>query len=180
MALPDWIVAMLLRPGETLVRTQTEERTGHGWILLCIITLQAVIARYSPGGGEVATDMTVMIVAALILIQFDLEALLLYAAARLLGWHLGWLQATRFVGLAWTIFLVETVVEFYPSLVGQNQIVLWLGVPFYLWYLGVFSSGVKRLAGLSRPKAFLLALAATLPMQGLLFYLNWQAVMPQA
>ncbi len=180
MALPDWIVGILLRPGETFERSRNEMTLSYWWILLSVFTIESVMVLYTPGmWGPPPTppaDAIIFTWIMWLMSIFTVQSLLFFGVARFFGWALGWIDTVKFIGLTWVLFLVEDLVTFYPVLRQQDQLLFWVSLPFIVWRLAVMVAGVRRLAGFSTGRSLGLVLAATLPWQLPLLWLNYSAI----
>lgn len=178
MTVLEWVTGVLFRPGETFHRAQHELRFGYWWIVLCVFTLEAVAAIYSPYSSPdpwLDTRTILLFVATFLIILFDIQALLLLGAARIFGWQLSWPDALKYIGLVWSLALAEDIVTFYPALTGHRMLVLWVGLPFFLWYLTALSAGIRRITGFSWARAWAISLSASILWRGALLYLTWRA-----
>lgn len=178
MALPDWIIGILFRPGETFERARTEMRVSYWWILLSVITIESIMTVYAPtestSAATAPADALIFVVVIWLLSIFTMQNLLLFGSARLFGWALTLNEAQKVTGLMWVLILVEDLVTFYPVLKGgQENLLFWVGFPFVLWRLLVLVAGIRRLSGFSTGRSIGLALAATLPWQVPLVWLNY-------
>lgn len=164
----EWIFGVAFRPGATFERAREQLRFGYWWIILTVITLEAVVGTYGRGGF--GTDLWLdgaIFVTMYDLILFDIQALMLMGAARLTtGWQLSWIEAHKFSGLLWSIILIEDLVTFYPALTGMDQISFWAGTFFSLWYVVAMWIGLRRGAGLSAGRALLMTLLAGVTWRG--------------
>lgn len=180
MALPDWISGMLLRPGHTYKQAESEMRFSYWWILLTVVTIEAVMTIYHPSirsaVPSVSAGSVVLSLVNLLFFIFSIQVFLLFGVSRAFGWHLAFPAAVKFTGLTWTYFLVEDIVTFLPYLREQDALVFWISIPFLLWRIAAQAVGVRALSGLSLARSVLIALAATLPWQLPLLYLNWTAL----
>jgi hypothetical protein len=178
----EWVAGVLFRPAATFERARQNLRFGYYWILLSVFTLEIVGEIYSPPIGPseppvAATDVALW-VALILMIRFDLQALLLLGAARAFGWRISWAEALKYIGLAWSVLLVEDIATFYLALKGYYTPLMWLGIPFFLWYLISLSAGVRRLSALPWWEAALLTLLASVPWRAAEFWLTWRALHP--
>ncbi|MDF2628114.1 MAG: hypothetical protein K0R39_1945 [Symbiobacteriaceae bacterium] len=171
----DWIMGVAFRPGATFERAREQLRFGYWWIILTVITLEAVIGIYGPAGYGVDLWADVALFVALQdMILYDIQALMLMGAARLVaGWQLSWFEAHKFSGLLWSIIVLEDIATFYPALVGLDQISLWTGAFFSLWYVFVMFVGLRRTADLSAARSLLITLLAGLVWRGGIFIWTW-------
>lgn len=177
---PLWVAGTLFHPAATFGRARDELGLEYWWILCSVFTLEAVIEVYRPPlpgetAGLSAGTATLFVLVAL-LILYDLHALFFRGAAWALSWPISGPEAYRYVGLAWSVTLAEDIVAFLPALLGQYKVVLWISLPFLLWYLIALTAGVRRLSGFSAMRSLLLTLLATIPVRGALFWLNWAAL----
>lgn len=111
-----------------------------------------------------------------LLILLDIQALLLLGAARLFRWRLTWPEALKYMGMAWSVHLLESLITFPLAVKGQTMALLWIGLPFFIWYMVALTAGVIRLAGLSLGRALLLSLAATVPWQIAIYWFTLQSI----
>ncbi|HYF93187.1 MAG TPA: hypothetical protein VD969_13235 [Symbiobacteriaceae bacterium] len=158
----DWIMGVALRPRVTFERSREHLRFGYWWIVLTVMSLDAVMGIFHPEsvfGREAWVDATLFVVMFDLFI-FDLQALMLLGAGRVLGWSLTWPQAVKFCGLLWSINVLEDLFVFYPSLKAIAQIELWTMGFFSIWYVIVMAIGVRRISGLSGWKTLVVTLLA--------------------
>lgn len=177
MALPDWILGVLFRPGETFERASTEMTTSYWWILLSVFTLEAILMVNDPMLQKVVpspsnTDI-ILNWAIFLLLIFHIQSLCFFGAGHLVGWTHTWSDAMKYTGLTWGLFLVEDMVTFYSFLKEQHLLLFWVAIPFIVWRIAVQTAGVQRVTGRSLGSAFLIVLVATLPWQAPLLYLAW-------
>lgn len=173
------MLGVLFRPAATFDWARQNLRFGYWWILICVFTLDIVTEIYSPalvGQPAISGSAIALMVILYLTLLFDLQAALFLGVSRAFRWRISWPEALKYVGLAWSLLLIEDIFTFFPALKGWNMTALWISVPFLLWYLVAFTIGVKRLSGFSGWKAFLLVALATLPWQVGLFWLNWNAL----
>lgn len=179
MALPDLILGVLFRPGVTFERARSEKGASYWWILLSVISLEAVILAYSPAVRNAIpsppTDQVVLATVTLCLEIFVTQVLCLFGVSHLLGWKIPFRDAMKFTGLVWAVALVEDLVIFYPYMQDQTLLLFWIGIPFILWRMIAQTIGIRRTSGLSLGRSGLIVLLATLPWQIPLLYLNWAA-----
>lgn len=175
----EWVIGVLFRPAATFERAKEHLRFGYWWILLSVFTLEIVTELYRPllaNEPAVSPGDLIFFLLVVLMLLFDLQGLLLWGAARAFEWRLRWGDALKYVGLSWSVLLVEDIVTFYPALTGQSLLVLLLGLPFALWHLIILAIGIRQVTGLTRAKAWLMAIMATLPWRILLFWLAWQSI----
>lgn len=179
MALPDLILGVLFRPGETFERARTEKSLSYWWILLAVISLEAVILTYSPAIRNAIptppTDQIILATATLCLEIFVTQVLCLFGTSHLFGWKIPFRDAMQFTGLVWAVALLEDLVVFYPYMREQSLLLFWIAIPFVAWRMVAQTLGIHRISGLSLGRAALIVLLATLPWQVPLLYLNWSA-----
>lgn len=177
MALPDWILGVVLRPGETFLRARDQVGGWYWWILLSVFTVEAVITLYSPAVSRMVPSPSpedlLLSLATIQLALFWLQAICLLGVAFFLGWRITLGEAMRYTGLTWALYLVEDLATFYPYLKEQYTLLFWLSVPFALWRMGALAAGVRELAGFSAGRAILTVLLATLPWQVPLLVMSW-------
>lgn len=177
----DWVKGVLIRPGETFAQAEHHLRFGYWWILLSVFSLEVVGTIYSPQlEPELREQMGIVVLWSLtvLMLLFDLQALLLVGAARILGWQLTWRDSLKYIGLSWSVILLESATGFVPALLGYSETVLWMGIPFGLWYVAALFAGVRRVTGFTSLRALALTLMAAIPWQAGLFWLNWRALHP--
>lgn len=175
MAVYDWILGVMIRPAATFEKARDHLRFGYLWILMAVITVDAVAFRYGPvPSGTPTLNGTDAAVNAITigLFLFQIQGALFFGTARLFRWAITWPEACKYVGLSWGIILLEDLASFYPSLKGLDDVMLWwVGIPFLIWHLLSFTAGVKRITGLSSGKALLFTSLATLPWRAALYAL---------
>ncbi|MFZ5825954.1 MAG: hypothetical protein ACOY94_16790 [Bacillota bacterium] len=180
MALPDWILGVLFRPGETFERARTEMTYSYWWILLSVFTIEAVMMVNDPVIRRmVPTPSNADIIynwAVFLLLIFTFQGLCFFGAGRLFGWAITWSEALKYTGLTWALFLLEDMVTFYPFLREQRTLLFWVSLPFIVWRIGVQTAGVRRLAGRPAGVALAIVLVGTLPWQLPLLYLSWTSL----
>lgn len=180
MALPDWILGVLFRPGKTFERASTEMTFSYWWILLSVFTLEAVMMMNDPALRRmVPTPSNADIIfnwAFFLLLIFAFQSLCFFGAGRLFGWALRWPEAMKYTGLTWALFLLEDMVTFYSFLREQRPLLFWVALPFIVWRIAVQTAGVRRLTGRSLGTALLIVLVGTLPWQLPLLYLSWTSL----
>ncbi len=175
----EWVFGTLFHPAATFERARTQLRFGYWWILLCEFTLETVIALYSPVGREKFAhhmDLLVLLMLFQLFLLLDIQALFLMGAARLFGWKLTWTESLKYIGLAWSVELLESVVLFYPAVKGYDPVVFWTNVGFLVWHYLILMLGVRRLSGFPVWRAALLTAIATVPWQGYVIWVNWTAM----
>lgn len=175
----EWVFGVLFRPAATFERARQEMRFGYWWILVSVLTIQVVMDLYSPslpGVDRLSMGDAIWYEAIMLMIIFDLQALFFVAAARAFHWKLPWAEASKFIGLMWSVLLIEDFATFYPSLRGNYPLVLWIELPFFALYLLSFSAGVRRLTGLATWRSMLMVLMAATPVRAGLFWLEWTAI----
>jgi hypothetical protein len=174
----DWVMGVLFRPSGTFERSRTQLRFGYWWIVLCVMTLDCVLTIFHPrvGTGIDNWSITVWSVILQDLVLFDVQALLLLGAGRLLGWKASWPEVVKLTGLLWSFLLLGDLVSFYPSLKDLTTVELSLTAFFGAWYVIAAAIGIRKVAGLSVWRSFLLALTACGVWQGGLFALSWYAL----
>ena len=175
----EWIFGVAFRPGATFERAREHLRFGYWWIFLTVVTLESVVGTYGVHGY--GTDLWVdgaLFMMLQMLILFDIQALMLMGAARLTAnWQLSWIDAHKFTGLLWSIMVIEDTATFYHGLHGMEQVTLWAGAFFSLWYVVVMFIGLRRFAGLTPIKALLMTLLAGVVWRGGILAIIWsQAV----
>lgn len=176
MSVDRWILGALFRPAETYHQAREKMRLGYWWILIAVLTLECVMAVHDPAIRQDPQADTITVIFAVIsqgLFWFYLSAGLLFAAARLFRWPLTWLDALKYTGLAWAAVFAEDVGTFYWALRDNERVLVWLWVPFFLWYLVTLAAGIRRVSGLSGIKSALVAITASLPWRLLWFWLVW-------
>lgn len=176
MSVDQWILGALFRPGETYTKAKEQMRFGYWWVIIAVLTLECVMAVYDPATRKDPLADTYTITLVMIsegLFWYYLSSGLLYGAARLFGWQPSWLEALKYTGLAWAAIFTEDIVTFYWSLRDNYRVLMWLSLPFILWYLITLAIGVRKVSGLSVLKSALVATGATLPWRLLLFWLLW-------
>lgn len=164
----DWIMGVALRPGTTFERSREHLRFGYWWIVLAIISLEAVVGIYRPAVG-LGTDNwpdIAFLVFMYDLVLFDLQALFLLGAGRALRWQLTWADATKLSGLVWSIIFLEDLFTFYPALKGLKQVEVWISAAFGLWYVIVMAIGIRKVSSLSPWKSLLVTLMAGVTWRG--------------
>jgi len=174
----DWIMGVALRPGTTFERSRAELRFGYWWIVLTIISLESVVGIYRPVGGlgtENWPDAAFFIFMC-DLVLFDVQALFLLGAGRLLRWQLTWADATKLSGLVWSIIFLEDLFTFYPALKGLEQLEIWISAAFSLWCVIVMLIGIRKVSGLTLGKSLLVTLLAGLTWRGGVLALAFWAV----
>lgn len=180
MALPDWILGVLFRPGETFERARTEMTFSYWWILLSVVSLEAVLYYYSPQAQAMVprptADATITYSVIMNTGFLGMFSLCLFGAGRLLGWPLTFADAVKYAGLLWGVTLLEDLVVFYPYLMNQLILVFWVPIPFMLWRVIALTAGVRRLTEMPLWRALLLSLLANLPWQGWLLYENYRNI----
>lgn len=177
MALPDWILGVLFRPGETFERARTEMTYSYWWILLSVLTLETVLIYYSPGVKSMipppTADLVFLSQMIILSFLFIAQVLCLFGFGRLLGWALTMGEAMKYSALVWAVTLLEDLFAFYPFLKGQGLLVFYIAVAFALWRLIAQIVGVRRITDLPLGRAALLVFLANLPWQGWLLYQNY-------
>lgn len=179
MTFADWVLGVLFRPAATFEYARQNLRFGYWWILLSVLTIETVTAIYSPplpGGPSLSVEDTVFTMFIWLLLLFAVQALLLMVAARVFGWQLPWMEALKYTGLLWSIVLVEDLFAFYPALTGNHRVTAMIALPFIAWYVWALAMGIKRLTGLSTPRALVTSAMATLPFRLGLLWLYWSDV----
>jgi hypothetical protein len=171
-----WVRGVLFRPADAFQRARTQLRFGYWWIILSAFTLETVIAAFTSPEFHDQLDLAILGSVLYYSIIIHVQTVLLLVAARTFQWPLTFGEALKYVGLGWSVQFIEDVILFYPMLAGWDRLTLWLDLPFFVWYVIVMSAGLGRVSGLSRGKALLLTLMATLPWWGGLFALNWYSV----
>lgn len=183
MALPDWILGVILRPGETFVRARTEMKLSYWWILISVFTIESVLLVNDPRlHGLLPTPSSGAIVfnwATFLLLLFMVQSLSLLAAGRLMGWAITLAEARIYTGLIWVLVLVEDLVVFYPYLMQWDKALFWIQLPFIAWRIAAQTVGVMRVTGSSPRRALTIVLIATLPWQLPLLYLSWAGTFQQ-
>lgn len=162
----EWVIGMLVRPGATFLRAREHLRFGYWWIVLCVYVLETFLAIYSSAQkGELLADLgnTLFTQGVFMLLIFYLQALFLMAAARVFEWQVPWREALKYAGLAWSILLVEDMVNTYPVLMHKDILSLAVSGFFLVWFCISFTAGVRKLTGLTSWKAAVLALMAAWP-----------------
>lgn len=175
----EWIVGALFRPSTTFTRARQELHFDYWWILLSVLTLNILVALYQPlpaGQESVPTLFVILYVSTVLLVLFDLQALLLLGVGRLFGWRPTWVEIIRYVGLAWSVHLVESMATFPLALRGESVALLWISIPFLIWYVVILSAGVRQLSGLSLGQSLLITLLATLPWQAGLYWVTFASL----
>jgi hypothetical protein len=171
----EWILGVLLRPGTTFHKAQSELRFDYWWIVLCAMTLDGVVIwqsaefRSNPSLGFGNLLITVLMISVILL---DVQAVLLFGVGRLFHWAITWADALKYIGLSWAIILFESVATFYPSIKGLFATSFWVTLPFRLLYVLVLTAGVRRVSGLPLSRSLLVAAAAALPLF-LLLWVHW-------
>jgi hypothetical protein len=175
----EWIVGALFRPSATFARARHELHFDYWWILLSVLTLNILVALYRPlppGQESVPTLFLILYVSTVLLVLLDLQALLLLGVGRLFRWQLTWAETLRYVGLAWSIHLLENMITFPLALQGESVALLWIGIPFLVWYVVILTAGVRQLSGLSLSQSLLITVMATLPWQVGLYWLTFASL----
>lgn len=177
MALPDWILGLLFRPGQTFVKAHREMRGAYWWILLSVYTVESVMLLFSSSVRSMIpsppVDLILYNLLIFFLLIFSAQTICLLGAGRFLGWPIGLREAMKFTGLTWSLFLLEDLVTFYPYLKGQENLLFWLAIPFLLWRMAVQTIGVRQISGLPAVRSALIVLLATLPWQVPLLISSW-------
>jgi len=178
----DWILGALFRPGDTFDKARNQLRFGYLWILLCAYTIDVVVTYHSPVqmGDPAPWDFVAMYVLLWYLILFDLQTLLLWGAARLFRWALPWREAAKFVGLSFSVLVVENIVLFYPMLKDMRVLFFWGDIIFVVWLFAIMMTGLKRITGLGLWHSLALTTVAVLPLQLAMIALNWYSAFVSA
>lgn len=177
----EWVAGVLFRPGATFERARQHLRFGYWWILLSVLTLETVMALYSPmrpGQPDVTPEDLIFVTAAYLLVRFDLQGLLLLGAARAFQWQISWSESLKYIGLGWAVLLAEDIATFYPALKGYDSIILWASVPFFAWYVMSLAAGLKRVTTLPLWKVLVIVTVASVPWRAAEFWLTWKALHP--
>jgi hypothetical protein len=179
LALPDWILGVLFRPGETFERARTDMRFSYWWILLSVFTIETVLLLYGPEVQKMVptppADAVALYVLVVLSAVFMAQSICLFGLGRLFGWAITMAEAMKYSALIWSITLLEDMVTFYSYIKDQRLLLFWVGVPFIIWRLVAQTAGVRRLTGMPLGRAALLVFLATLPWQGWLTYQAWLA-----
>ncbi|MFZ5817086.1 MAG: YIP1 family protein [Bacillota bacterium] len=179
MALPDWILGILFRPGETFERARTEMTLSYWWILLSVFTLEAVLILNHPQVGRMVptppADLILFNLGVFLLSVYATQVFCLFGVGWLFGWRVSFADAMKFTALVWSLFLLEDMVTFYSYLKEQTVLLFWVSIPFLAWRLVAQSLGISRVSGMPLWKAALVVVLATLPWQAPLLYENWLA-----
>lgn len=179
MALPDWILGVLFRPGETFERARTEMTFSYWWILLSVLTLESVLIYYSPDVQQMIPlpSIDTVVVSQMIVLStvFTTQVLFLFGVGRLFGWMLSLGEAMKYSALVWAVTLLEDLLSFYPFLKDQKVLVFYIAVLFTLWRLVAQAAGLRRVTNMSLWRAALLVVLANLPWQGWVLYYNFTA-----
>lgn len=179
MALPDWILGVLFRPGETFERARTEMSLSYWWIVLSVLTIEGVLWYYSPQIQSMvptpSADLVVFSLAIQLMSIYAAQTLCLFSAAWFFGWPISLAEAMKYSGLMWSLFLLEDMITFYSFLKDQRLLLFWITFPFLAWRLAVQTAGVRRLTSMPLWRSILLVLVANLPWQGYLIYRSYMA-----
>jgi len=177
VALPDWILGVVLRPGQTFLRARDQMRAAYWGILLSVFTVEAVIILYSPSFTRMiprpTTGELLLSLAAIQLAIFWTQAVCLLGVGFIFGWHITLGEAMKYAGLTWALYLVEDLATLYPYLKEQYMLLFWASIPFALWRMAALAAGVRQLSGFPAGRAILIALLATLPWQVPLLIMSW-------
>ncbi|HWI53540.1 MAG TPA: hypothetical protein VNT01_15465 [Symbiobacteriaceae bacterium] len=174
----DWIMGVALRPGTTFERSREQLRFGYWWIVLAVISLEAVVGIYRPvnGLGTENWPDAAFWVLMYDLVLFDVQALFLLGAGRLLRWQLTWADATKLCGLVWSVIFLEDLFNFYPALKGLEQLEVYISAVFSLWYVIVMLIGIRKVSGLTMGKSLLVTLMAGVTWRGGVLALAFWAI----
>lgn len=177
MALPDWILGVLLRPGQTFLHARDQMRGAYWWILLSVFTVESVLVLYSPAVSRMlprpSADLLLFNLLTLQLAIFWTQAICLLGVGFFFGWRITFGEAMKYTGLTWALYLLEDLVTFYPYLKEQYTLLFWVSIAFALWRMAALAAGVRQLSGFPAGRAILTALLATLPWQVPLLITSW-------
>lgn len=178
----DWIMGVALRPGDTYEKSRQHLRFGYWWIVLTAMTLESVMAIFRAKNGLGTEDWanSALTVSMMLLIMFDVQALMLLGAGRLLQWPVTWAEATKFCGLLWSILVLEDLFTFYPALKGFDYVEVWISAAFSLWYVGVMAIGVLRVSGLNAWRSLLVTALAGVTWRATIWALNYYSLVSQS
>jgi hypothetical protein len=155
-------------------------RFSYWWILLTVFTIESVMTIYHPitrsQVPSVSADVVMSNLLSVLFLIFSVQVFFLFGASNALGWKLAFADAVKYSGLTWTFFQVEDIVTFFPYLREMNLLIFWMAIPFLLWRIAAQAVGIRVVSGLSLPRSALICLAATLPWQLPLLYLNWTSI----
>lgn len=176
MTVLDWVWNVMRRPGVAYERARHEWGSEIWLVILSALTLQAVAALYGPStpGGERPTLDHILFGTALhFFLLVQVQAMLLAGTVRLFGWKPGYKVTLRLVALAWGILLVESIVAFYPLLIGMKWPLFWGMIPLDIWYAGVLAAGVRGWGNLTWWQAGSATVLAVAPLYVPLYWLQY-------
>lgn len=162
----EWIAGMLLRPGATFLRAREELRFGYWWIVLSVMVLDTVATIFSsPDRAELIAnlDLTIMTCVGFLLIAFDLQALFVMGAGRLVGWPVSWADALKYTGLLWAFLFLDEIITFYPALKNYEAYSTAGSALVLVWYAVSVTIGIRRLTGVSVWRGLLFTFVSAWP-----------------
>jgi len=172
----NWVLGVMFRPGATFLKARKHLRGDYWWIFLSVATLETVILIFSsPNRDEYMRlwDSVATFQLLFLLTLLSIQALSLLAAARMFRWEMAWAEAMRYVGLSWSILLVEDIATFLPAIAGKEELGIRLSVLFVVWSILALGAGVRRITRMAWWQALLLATMALAPLRFLFFWLYY-------
>lgn len=172
----DWVLGVIFRPGTTFLKARKHLRGDFWWIFLSVATLETVIGIFaSPDRDEFIRmwDSVATFQVMFLLMLLSIQALSLLAAARMFRWELPWSDAVKYVGLTWSVLLVEDIVTFIPAILGKDELGIRLSAGFVVWSIVALGAGVRRIARMPFWQALLLSAMALGPLRLLFFWLYY-------
>ncbi|HYG56598.1 MAG TPA: YIP1 family protein [Symbiobacteriaceae bacterium] len=170
----DWVLGTIFRPGATFVKARRHLQAEVLWIFLCVLTLETVIAIFqSPDRGDLIPLWSVVALrlANFLAMILFMQTISFFGAARIFGWAVPLAESLKYVGLSWSILLLEDVVTFIPVILGHEALGIRLSLAFVAWSVGAMATGLRRVTRMASWQAILLAAMALAPMRLIFFYL---------